>query len=235
MPGWLIARPGSRFARRAEAKFYARLAGGFLTNVRRTGAAPAGPGTLYVCNHISWLDIPVLGATLGADFIAKSDVGSWPLIGTLSRRTGILLVQRERRGETADQVAMIADRLARGRSLMLFPEGTTSDGTGILPFRSSLFAAASAARMIQPLALAYLTADGGALDAETQRAVGWVGEESLGASVARVTHMALSAEVRLLPAFAADAEPGRKALADRCHAEICEAYAAIRGLAKRPE
>lgn len=228
LPAWLLAKPRSRQARDRERRFYARLARGFLSGVRRTGAPVAGKGTLFVCNHISWLDIPVLGSLLDADFIAKADVADWPLVGPLSRRTGVLLVKRDRRGETAAQIEQIVARLRQGRSLVLFPEGTTSDGRALLPFRSSLFAAAAEAARIQPLALCYSRRRGEPLSEEEMMAVGWTGDEMLLRNAGRVARVRLSAEVRVLHAFQPEPGASRKEIADRCHAAIADAYAAMR-------
>jgi 1-acyl-sn-glycerol-3-phosphate acyltransferase len=228
LPPWLLAKPRTRRARDRERRFYSRVARGFLSGVKRSGAAAAGEGTLFVCNHISWLDIAVLGSLLDADFIAKAGVADWPLVGPLSRRTGILLVKRDRRGDTAAQVEQIGAKLRQGRSLVLFPEGTTSDGCAILPFRSSLFAAAAEAARIQPIALCYSRRRGEPLDEDEMRAVGWTGNEMLLPNAARVAGMRLSAEVRMLSPFEPEAGASRKLIADRCREAIEEAYAAMR-------
>lgn len=108
---------------------------------------------LIVANHISWTDILVLGSLRPAAFVAKSEVRGWPLLGLLARLNGTLFVPRGERASVARQVAELSEALARG-PVVLFPEGTTGDGSEVLPFRSTLFAAASGGR-VQPVSIAY--------------------------------------------------------------------------------
>ena len=102
---------------------------------RRTDGRPV----LFVSNHSSWLDIPVLGGQLDACFVAKDDVGRWPVISTIAKLGRSVFVSRAR-GSTGRERNAMVDRLAAGDNLLLFPEGTTSDGARVLPFRSAFFA-----------------------------------------------------------------------------------------------
>jgi 1-acyl-sn-glycerol-3-phosphate acyltransferase len=233
VPGWLLTAKGSVAAQARERRFMQRIARRLVTRVELTGAAPGGPGTLFVSNHISWMDIAVLGGTLEAHFIAKSDVQDWPVIGPLSRRSGTLFVAREERHRVHYQADLIGRTLQSGRSLVLFAEGTTSDGLAVLPFRSSLFEAATQAARIQPLALGYRRGDGARLSDDVMRKIGWTGDDALMPNLAQVSKLWLSAEIRLAPAFALEPGVTRKALAERCRAAVVEAYAAIRGAEKR--
>lgn len=229
VPGWLTVKPKSDAAQRYERRFMERVARGLVRDILLAGVHEAAPGTLFVSNHISWLDIPVLGSALDTAFIAKADVKGWPLIGPLSRRSGTLFVKREERHRVRDQASSIEQRLRAGHSLLLFPEGTTSDGTGILPFRSSLFEAAQHASRVQPLAIGYHAGDGRRLDDGELRRIGWTGEEPLLPNLARVSGLNIRAEVRLMPAFAPEPGMSRKALAERCRSAVAEAYRQIRG------
>ena len=235
VPGWMFEAPHSLPARRRERLFLARIAARLVNRIDVTGVLPAGAGTLYVSNHISWMDIPILGSALETEFIAKSDVKGWPLIGPLSRRSGTLFVAREERHRVHNQAREIADRLGNGRSLTLFAEGTTSDGITILPFRSSLFEAARQARQIQPIAIGYHGGDGVALSDDQLAAIGWTGDEELLPNLGRVSRLNLAAEVRLAPAFTPGKDMPRKQLAERCEIAVRENYAAIRAAAKRSE
>ncbi|MEO1747754.1 MAG: lysophospholipid acyltransferase family protein [Pseudomonadota bacterium] len=98
-------------------------------------------GTLFISNHVSWVDIVVLGAILPVNFIAKSEVRTWPLFGWLARLQRTLFVERSRRLGVRDEGNQIRERLLAGDSLVLFPEGTTSDGNFVYPFNSSLLGA----------------------------------------------------------------------------------------------
>ena len=107
---------------------------------------------IYVCNHSSWIDVPVLGGRLHACFVAKEEVGGWPVVGTVARLGRTLFVSRQRKatGRERDDMSL---RLKAGDDLILFPEGTSSDGSRVLPFHSSFFAAAKggAAADVPPL------------------------------------------------------------------------------------
>ncbi len=110
-----------------------------------------------VSNHISWLDVVVLGAQAPVTFVAKSEVAGWPLLGFLARRSGTLFVARGSLRATAGLVQAVAGRLDLGEQVMVFPEGTTTLGETVLPFSSAVFQAVSGSGApIQPVALRYL-------------------------------------------------------------------------------
>lgn len=94
--------------------------------------------TVFVCNHISYLDIPVLGSQIQASFIAKKEVKSWPLFGLLADLQKTVFISRNRH-DAASEKEKILIRLKKGHSLILFPEATSSDGSDVIPFRSSFF------------------------------------------------------------------------------------------------
>ncbi len=130
------------------------------TPIGRIGGRPI----LFVGNHSSWLDIPAAGATLRACFVSKDDVAGWPIVGTVARLGRTVFVSRNRQAIGRERQIM-KDRLAAGDDLILFPEGTSSDGSRVLPFHSSFFAAAFPDRdqqedpalrpMIQPFSVVY--------------------------------------------------------------------------------
>src|ERR1700733_12090240 len=97
---------------------------------------PGRPKVVFVSNHSSWIDVPVLGGRLDACFVSKDDVAQWPFISTIARLGRTVFVSR-RRHATARELDRMRDRLAAGDNLLLFPEGTSSDGSRVLPFRSS--------------------------------------------------------------------------------------------------
>lgn len=103
---------------------------------------PPGSSGLIVANHVSWLDIAVLGAERPVCFVAKSEVAGWPVIGFLASLQRTVFIDRSRRAATADVAAQMGARLSDGEAVVLFAEGTTGDGTRILPMRSSLLGAA---------------------------------------------------------------------------------------------
>lgn len=138
------------------------------------GAPMAQPGAV-VANHCSWLDIFSLNARKRVYFVSKSEVAGWPGIGWLARATGTVFIDRDPKQAKA-QRALFEDRLHAGHKLLFFPEGTSSDGIRILPFKSTLFAAFFTPELrsemyIQPVTLSYRAADG-----EDPRQYGWWGE-----------------------------------------------------------
>lgn len=97
--------------------------------------------TLYMGNHLSYLDIPVIGSVVKASFVSKNDVADWPLFGYLATLQRTAFIQRKR-SEAGRQKNALQDRIAHGDSLIIFPEGTSTSGLEVLPFKSSLFALA---------------------------------------------------------------------------------------------
>lgn len=97
-----------------------------------------GRPAMLVANHVSWLDIVVIDAVLPARFVAKSEIRGWPLIGWMSAKAGTLFIERARRRDTARIARQTSDALLAGDVCAVFPEGTTTDGSKVLPFHSSL-------------------------------------------------------------------------------------------------
>jgi 1-acyl-sn-glycerol-3-phosphate acyltransferase len=138
---------------------------------------------LLVANHISWLDILVMHAARHCRFIAKSEVHHWPLIGRLATGAGTLYIEREKRRDAMRVVHHMAERLRAGEVLAVFPEGTTTDGTRLLPFHGNLVQAAiSAQAPVLPMALRYEDARTGAISL----APAYVDDDTLVGSVWRL-------------------------------------------------
>lgn len=151
--------------------------------VRVSGPLPA-PGTLIVSNHVSWLDICIIGSVLPVNFVAKADISGWPILGFLAKLQKTLFIKRDRRSDTANQRNAMQDRLLEGGRLLLFPEGTTGDGTIVFPFKSSLFAAAEVPENdnlipIQPLSLAFAELSGIPMSRRIRIKYAWIGDIGL--------------------------------------------------------
>jgi lyso-ornithine lipid O-acyltransferase len=132
--------------------------------VEVVGQPMRGPGVM-VANHSSWLDIFVLNAQARIVFVSKAEVAGWPGIGLLARATGTLFIRRESRAEAAQQALAIAERLGNGETLLFFPEGTSTDGRRVLPFKPALFAGllapgSPADSAVQPVTLAWQAPEG---------------------------------------------------------------------------
>jgi len=112
--------------------------------------------TLYVMNHISWFDIPVLASLKPLHFLSKAEVKNWPLIGWFTERAGTLFIQRGAAGAAENSLNEITQCLKSGGSVVVFPEGTTTDGSSLRNFHGRLLQAAINAQVkIQPVALRY--------------------------------------------------------------------------------
>lgn len=123
-----------------------------------SGEVARGP-VLFVSNHISWSDIPILGGRTPLRFLSKQEVRSWPIIGWLAAQAGTLFIRRGG-GKAARSRQEITRALEGGESVLVFPEGTTSAGIGVLPFHGRLLQAAVDANVnIQPISIAYLRND----------------------------------------------------------------------------
>lgn len=144
------------------------------------GERPARGPLLLVANHISWLDIVVLHAARYCRFVSKANVRHWPLIGTLATGAGTLYVERESRRDAMRVVHRMVEALRAGDVLAIFPEGTTSDGSGVLAFHANLLQAAIAADApVQPVGLTFFAG------ADTTGVTAYVGDDSLIASIWR--------------------------------------------------
>lgn len=177
LPAWgKLGRGKVVFARRFWAVF-TRILG---VRVRRVGemARPAdGRAVVFVSNHSSWVDIAVAGGQLEGCFVAKDDVSRWPIIRTIARLGRTVFVSRQRASTVRERDAMQA-RLADGDGLILFPEGTTSDGARVLPFRTPFFAVAAhdPPPIIQPVSIVYDRLGGLPVGRVRRTAFSWFGD-----------------------------------------------------------
>lgn len=181
---WLALRFGWRFAGRLPVWFH-RVAWRMLgLKVRQVGAMAPHRPLLLVSNHTSWVDIVTLGGVAPLSFIAKSEVGTWPAVKTLARMQRTIFVDRARRSATGQATSAIGARLAGGDPIVLFGEGTTSDGNKTLPYRSALIGAAQAidgeaGALIQPVVVAYPNRNGMPVGRAGRNAIAWHGDMDL--------------------------------------------------------
>lgn len=139
---------------------------------------------LVVANHVSWLDIPVLSAVAPLSFIAKREVGTWPFVSSLARLQRTVFVDRTRRSAVGEVASEMAARLDAGDTLVLFAEGTSTDGNRVMPFKSALFSSvfkeAGRDLSIQTLALTYTHLHGIPLGRADRHMIGWYGDMEMG-------------------------------------------------------
>lgn len=210
-----LHRPWTPFITQAVCRAALRIMG---LRLRIEGQALRGPGAV-VANHTSWLDIFVLNATQRVYFVSKDDVRGWPGIGILARATGTIFIRRDRR-EAAFQAKLLEQRLQAGHRLLIFPEGTSTDGRRLLPFRAALFGAFAGAGVpgmqVQPLSVCY-TAPAG----KEPRFFGWWGPQGFADSLIRVLAAVPQGRVTVVqhPPVAVEGT-ARKALAAQCEQAV---------------
>lgn len=197
--------------------------------VRLSGLERKPNATLYAANHISWIDILVLGGYLpNASFIAKSEVAGWGLLGNLCALHKTEFVNRGRRTDSARQRDYLAERIKAGHSLILFPEGTNTSGVHLAPFKSSLFSVAEHVTAhteeplrVQPVTLAYTEVNGMPLVRSQKPRVAWLGDVELFAHLQQLLNQARTVvTVELHDPITLDDANCRKELARYCEAEI---------------
>lgn len=179
-------RWGWRLRARLPVLFHRIVLGIIGVKVDTRGAPEPGRPLLIVANHVSWLDIPVIGSLMPLSFVAKSEVAGWPVIGLFARLQRSVFIERERRHKTGAATAAIGERLTAGDAMVLFGEGTTGDGVRVLPFRSALIGAAQTALraaqapvLVQPLAIRYARRDGLPISRAHMPALSWIGDMDL--------------------------------------------------------
>ncbi len=203
--------------------------------------SPVAP-TLFVCNHSSYLDIAVLSSVLEASFVSKAEVRNWPLFGTLARLQRTVFIER-RPSQVQGHRDEIGKRLDAADNLILFPEGTSTDGSRVRTFRTALFAAAErevagAPLTVQPVSVAYTRLDGIPLGRGLRPLYTWFGEMELMPHIWSMLGLGkLTVELEFHPPVTFAQFGTRKALAAHCHDMVAGGLAAANagaGAAPRP-
>ena len=180
-----LVRVHRRAARRFPHWYHRQVCRLFGIRLAIEGEVARDRPVLFVSNHTSWLDITVLSAVAPLSFVAKKEVRTWPFVPALARLQRTVFVDRERRGAVGETASEILERLAAGDSVVLFAEGTSSDGNRVLPFKTSLFAAAKPTSrqgtappdaVVQTLSLVYTRLNGVPLGRGDRPIVGWYGD-----------------------------------------------------------
>lgn len=193
--------------------------------VRVHGRQSQTTPTLFVCNHVSYLDIEVLGGMVPGSFVAKAEVAGWPFFGWLAKAQRTIFVERVSGRASRSRDEMLK-RLDTGDNLMLFPEGTSSDGTRVLPFRSALFGVAQLRRndrpiVVQPVSISYTRLDGIPLGRYWRPLFAWFGDLDL---VPHLWQMVCLGETEAVVTYFEpvdiDQLGDRKKLAEYCHGQV---------------
>ncbi len=198
----------------------------FDLKLRVIGRPSTERPTLFVSNHTSYLDIEVLGSLIGGSFVAKTDVADWPLFGLLAKLQETVFVNRGVRQDAKRQGETLTGRLAAGDSLILFPEGTSSDGNRVLPFKTALFGVASQRvnnrpLVVQPVSVTAVALDGIPLGRDLRSLYTWFGDMSLAPHLWQLAKLGgITIVVEFHAPLTAEAVGSRKALAEACWTEI---------------
>jgi len=188
------------------------LLAAFNIQVKKTGLLPsentALSNTMFVANHVSWSDIHALNSVIPLRFIAKSEIKNWPIFGYLVSKANTLFIDRTKRQDAKRTIDIAYSSLQSGDNLCLFPEGTTTDGTEMKPFKSSLIQAAILAKSpIWPVALHYPNAD-----SSINTKIAYAGETTL---VESMRNMLLQKNPIIVLHFLAPITPAEYAAMDR--------------------
>ena len=210
----LPGHPKVWFARVYWAVF-ARLIGLHVRVIGVPAAKGQGRRVIYAANHCSWLDIPVLGGRLEACFVSKDEIARWPGVSLIARLGRTVFVTRQRRATGRERDDMRA-RLAAGDDLLLFPEGTSSDGSRVLPFRTAFFSIAEGEHppLIQPVSVVYDRLGFMPTRRSTRSVFAWYGDMDLASHFWRLARLrGLRVTVRIHPPLDPAAFANRKLLA----------------------
>jgi 1-acyl-sn-glycerol-3-phosphate acyltransferase len=177
---------------------------------------PLGHDAFYVCNHVSWIDILVLGGHAHCAFVAHDGIAQWPLIGWLAAQNHTIFVARDRRHHVHRQIDELREALSSHQPIAIFPEGTTGDGARLNPFKPSLFAVMLPPprnMLVQPVFVDY---------GDAARSIAWCGGEPAGANAARILARTgnLPVTLRFLEPFDPKDFPDRKAIAAQAQKRI---------------
>ena len=200
---------------------------------KQTTAAPQ----LVVCNHISYLDITVLGAVIPGDFIAKADIAGWPIFGWMAKQGQTIFIDR-RRTATTQARDQIQERLDAGDTLIMFPEATSSDGNYMRPFKSALFTVAERhvtgsdgverPVTVQPVSLAYTRINGMPIGYGWRAYVAWYGDMDMASHLWDIMRLGkVTAEVTFHPPVTLAQFASRKELANHCDRVIRAGFARL--------
>ncbi len=196
---------------------------GWICGARVTAiGTPVRRDVFFIANHLSWIDIPILGGRSGSAFVAKSEIAAWPFIGWLCKLNNTVFVSRSDRMGVAAQINQLREALATSWAITIFPEGTTTDGTTLLPFKAPLLKVLEPPPpgvLVQPVFIDF---------AENGREISWIGEETAPHNALRLFTRAgtFKVDLHFLEPFDPQHYEGRKAIAAEARRRIAEKLSA---------
>ncbi len=219
---------------RRTAPYIARWArlGARCLGLRVTAQGPLPPpGSLVVANHQGYVDIVAIGGVSPCIFAARHDMRAWPVFGSLAASGATIFINRENRRAGYRGVAQVTAALRVGATVIAFPEGTSTDGTGILPFRTGVFqAAVEAAAPVVPAAVRYTALDGASLTEASRAEIGWYDNQPF---VQHLLNLAGHRQVGVTVHFGEAVlppHPDRRALAAEAEARVRALYGVAPGV-----
>lgn len=228
----LFLRVGSKRARTFPHWYHRQVCRLLGIRLNIEGEVAKDRPVLLVANHTTWLDIPVLSAVAPVSFVAKKEVGTWPFVSSLARLQRTVFVDRQRRTAVGAAAGEIISRLGQGDAIVLFAEGTSSDGNRVLPFMTSLFAAAKPSgnegnaapdAVVQTLSVVYTRLHGLPLGRADRPSVSWFGDMEMRSHAWGILKAGpLDVEIRIGPPVPLASFADRKDLARHSEAEVRE-------------
>lgn len=217
---WLLVKLGLSGWGVIAVNYYRALCTVLRIRVRVVGEPVRDRAVLFVSNHVSWADILAIGSITPIAYVSKSEIAGWPMVGPAAKAQRTVFVDRSRRHQTGDAIAEIVKRLASGTSVVLFAEGTSSDGNRVLPFRSALVGAVKEASaraesgiLIQPMSICYTGLNGIPMGRQHRPTVAWYGDLDFMPHIkAFIARGAVDAVVSYGEPVAADGSADRKAM-----------------------
>jgi 1-acyl-sn-glycerol-3-phosphate acyltransferase len=238
---------GSRYARTFPHWYHRQVCRIVGIRLHIDGEVAEEQGVLLISNHVSWLDITVLSAVVPVSFVAKQEVASWPFVSWLAKLQRSVFVDRMRRDQVGHRANEILRRLQSGDHVVLFAEGTSSDGNSVVPFKTALFAAVKpiggalmgANVSAQTLALTYTKLYGLPLCRRGRPVVAWYGDMDMASHAWKLLGLGpLDVYIRIGPPVPLDQFPDRKALAryaeEKVRSDVVELLRGRPALASRP-
>lgn len=238
---WLALRSGTALAARLPL-FYHRFATRLMgVRVHVSGVPLAEGPRLFLSNHSSWLDIIALGSVMPLSFVARADVAGWPIFGLFAKLQRTVFVDRTRKMATRQARDALAGRLKQDEAIVLFAEGTTSDGNRVLSFRSALIGAVSGSidqpdMALQPVAIAYRRRSGLPLLRHERPDIAWYGDMDLLPHFGGILRGGpIEVEICFGPPLADDHKADRKAATRIAERQIRAAVATLLRGRDRPD
>jgi len=234
----ILLRANPRWARSFPHWYHRRVCRMMGITIETTGTVARDAPVLLIANHASWLDIPVISAVAPVSFVAKKEVAGWPFVSSLAKLQRTVFVDRERRTKIGDTANEMTARLASGDAIVLFAEGTSSDGNRILPFKTSLFAAAKPSAngrigsqtgaVVQTLTIVYERRHGIPLGWAGRRRFGYYGDVDMGRNALEVLAGGpLKAIIRIGDPVPLDTFKDRKELAQWAESTVRAGFVTI--------